>query len=39
MSTLKINKNMFLPNEYDQLKEFFRLMVSKHAEQIVLKKA
>ena len=37
-STLKINKNMFLPDEYDQLKEFFRLMVAKHAEQIVLKK-
>lgn len=39
ISTLKINKNMFLPEEYDQLKEFFRLMVAKHAEQIVLKKA
>lgn len=39
ISTLKINKNMFLPEEYDQLKEFFRLMVAKQAEQIVLKKA
>lgn len=39
ISTLKINKNMFLPDEYNQLKEFFRLIVAKHAEQIVLKKA
>jgi hypothetical protein len=39
ISTLKINKNMFLPTEYDQLKEFFRLIVAKQAEQIVLKKA
>jgi hypothetical protein len=39
ISNLKINKNMFLPDEYDQLKEFFRLMVAKQAEQIVLKKA
>lgn len=38
-SIFKINKNMFLPEEYDQLKEFFRLMVAKQAEQIVLKKA
>ncbi len=38
-STLSINKNMFLPDEYNQLKEFFRLIVAKHAEQIVLKKA
>jgi transglutaminase-like putative cysteine protease len=38
ISTLKINKNMFLPEEYDQLKEFFRIIVAKHAEQIVLKK-
>jgi hypothetical protein len=39
ISTFKINKKMFLPDEYDQLKEFFRLMVAKQAEQIVLKKA
>lgn len=39
ISTFKINKSMFLPDEYDQLKEFFRLMVTKQAEQIVLKKA
>jgi hypothetical protein len=38
-STFKISKNIFLPEEYDQLKEFFRLMVAKQAEQIVLKKA
>ena len=39
VSTLRINKTLFMPNEYDQLKEFFRLMVAKQAEQIVLKKA
>jgi hypothetical protein len=38
-STFAINKNLFLPDEYDQLKEFFRLMIAKQAEQIVLKKA
>ncbi len=37
-STLSINKIMFLPEEYEQLKEFFRLIATKHAEQIVLKK-
>lgn len=39
ISLLRINKDMFTPEEYDQLKEFFRLMVAKQAEQIVLKKA
>ena len=39
ISNLRINKTFFLPNEYEQLKEFFRLMVVKQAEQIVLKKA
>lgn len=39
VSTLNINKSTYLPAEYDQLKEFFRIMVAKHAEQIVLIKA
>jgi len=39
MSNLRINKTFFMPEEYEQLKEFFRLMVAKQAEQIVLKKA
>jgi len=38
-NTLLINKKVFLPEEYEQLKEFFRMIVAKHAEQIVLKKA
>ena len=38
-STLTINKTMFLPDEYENLKEFFRLIATKHAEQIILKKA
>jgi hypothetical protein len=37
-STLMISKTMFLPEDYEHLKEFFRLIVSKHSEQIVLKK-
>lgn len=39
ISNLQINKTLFLPDDYEQLKEFFRLIVTKHAEQIVLKKA
>lgn len=39
ISSFNINKSMFLPDEYEHLKEFFRLMVAKQAEQIVLKKA
>lgn len=33
-----IDKSLFLPEEYKNLKEFFDLIVAKEAEQIVLKK-
>ncbi len=33
-----INKAIFLPDEYPALKRFYNIIVSKHAEQIVLKK-
>lgn len=35
---LNIEKSLFLPAEYQMLKEFYNLLVSKEAEQIVLKK-
>jgi hypothetical protein len=38
-SVLTINKSMFSPDEYEHLKEFFRLIVAKHAEQVVLKRS
>ena len=38
-SNLLIAKSMYLPEEYEQLKEFFRLITTKHAMQVVLKKA
>lgn len=37
-SQLKINKYLFLPQEYGGLKEFYNLIVDKMAGQIVLKK-
>jgi hypothetical protein len=37
-SNFQINRNIFLQNEYKQLREFYNLVVAKHAEQIVLKK-
>lgn len=37
-SMLQINKTLFLPDEYEHLKEFFRMISGKHSEQIVLKK-
>ena len=37
-SRFKINKSLFLPEEYIALKEFYSLIVDKHAAQIVLKK-
>ncbi|GJM36317.1 MAG: hypothetical protein DHS20C18_53180 [Saprospiraceae bacterium] len=37
-SLLSINKPMFVGEEYGALKEFFNLVIEKHAEQIVLKK-
>lgn len=39
ISNLKISNTFFMPDQYAQLKEFFRLIVAKQAEQIVLKKA
>ena len=37
-SYYSIKQTMFLPNEYGILKQFFNLIVAKHAEKIVLKK-
>jgi len=38
LSQFKIYKNLFLPEEYQALKEFYNIVVNKHAEQVVLKK-
>lgn len=35
---LSINKTVFMPEEYESLKNFFDYVVKKHAEQIVFKK-
>lgn len=37
-STLSINKGLFVPEEYPNLREFYNQIVAKQAEQIVLKK-
>ena len=37
-SRIRISRTYFLPEEYDMLREFFNLVVKKHAEQIVFKK-
>ncbi len=37
-SKISLRKTLYLPAEYAHLKEFFHQIVSKHAEQIVLKK-
>jgi hypothetical protein len=37
-SNMTVSKNLFLPDEYPYLREFYSLVVSKQAEQIVLKK-
>lgn len=37
-SRLKLNKATFEPDEYESLREFFDMIVKKHAEQIVLKR-
>lgn len=39
LSQFKTNKNLFLPSEYPALKEFYNIVIAKHAEQVVLKKA
>ncbi len=38
MSRLKISKTMFAFNEYPNLKEFYKLLVAKQAEMIVIKR-
>lgn len=38
VSRFKINKRTFLYNEYANLKEFYNLIVAKHAEMLVLKR-
>lgn len=35
---LKISRTLFLPDEYDTLREFYNLIVNKEGEQIVFKK-
>lgn len=37
-SRIKLNRTVFDPEEYDFLREFFKLIVNKHSEQIVFKK-
>ena len=37
-SKLSLNKPVYSADEYASLKEFYGLIVAKHAEQIVLKK-
>jgi len=37
-SRLRLSRAYFLPEEYEMLREFFNLVVKKHAEQIVFKK-
>jgi len=38
-STIQIKKTMFIPDEYENLKEFFNLIISKQSEQIIIRKA
>lgn len=38
MSKLNINKTLFLPSEYPNIKEFYAQVVAKQNEQVVLKK-
>ncbi len=37
-STMRINKSLFLPNEYEYLKSFFQHIIDKQNELVVLKK-
>lgn len=39
LSQFKINKNLFLPTEYQALKEFYNQIVEKQSEQVVLRKS
>ncbi len=38
ISSIKLNKDLYLPSEYPYLREFYNKIVEKHAEQIVLVK-
>ncbi len=38
LTKLKITKEMFVPEDYESLKEFYNIIIAKHAEQIVLVK-
>jgi len=38
VSTMQINKALFVQAEYEHLREFYNQIVGKQAEQIVLKK-
>jgi hypothetical protein len=38
ISNFQINKSLFVPSEYPDLREFYNQVISKQAEQIVLKK-
>jgi hypothetical protein len=35
---MRITRTLYMPDEYESLREFFNLVVSKHNEQIVFKK-
>lgn len=37
-SSIKLRRAFFAPDEYDQMREFFAMIVNKQSEQIVLKK-
>ena len=37
-SRVKLNRSYYLPEEYEVLRDFFGLIVSKHNEQVVFKK-
>ncbi len=37
-SKFEIKKTLFVAEDYASLKEFYNLMIQKHAEQVVLKK-
>jgi hypothetical protein len=38
VSTVKLHKANFLPEDYQSLRDFFGYVVKKHSEQVVLKK-
>ena len=38
VSSFQINRNLFLQNEYANLREFYNQVVAKQAEQIVIRK-